>query len=170
LVVMIPATVTTAAGMFNPNIGKEESSDLGFIFHSHPSAADLASKDFYPYILKLSSYFADLHLPDGDIVVDNFSPCVPEMITTISQPKLFVIPNDRDFQRVLADPITFHTHYILEADPEGGLGSLTATAAEFPSLWTTGGGFTKMAHQIAAGGNCPEFRLFHVLRHSNLVS
>ena len=66
----------------------------------------------------MGSYFAGLHLPDGDVVVDNSTHCVPEMITTSSQPKLFVIPNDRDFQRILADPITFHTHYILEADPK----------------------------------------------------
>ena len=166
LVVMIPATVTTAAGMFNPNIGHEESEQLGFIFHSHLSASDRAAKDFYPHVLAMSSYFSGLHLPDGDIVVDNFSPCVPEILTTINQPKLFVIPNDRDFQRILADPITFHTHYILEADPGYDLGSLTAVDSEYPSLWSTGDGFTKMVHQIPAGGTCPEFRLFHVFKHS----
>ncbi len=171
LVVMIPATVTTAAAMFNPHIGNEETHQLGFIFHSpHLSASDRGYQDYYPHVLALSSYLASLHLPDGDIVVDNFSPCVPEILTTISQPKLFVIPNDRDFQRILADPITFHTHYILEADPGHYLGNLTATATEYPGMWSTGDGFTKMVHEFPAGGTCPEFRLFHVLHHSNQVS
>jgi hypothetical protein len=168
LVVMIPATVTTAAAMFNPHIGNEESHQLGFIFHSHLSASDLGYKNFYPQILSLSGYFAGLHLPDGDIVVDNFSPCVPEILTTISQPKLFVIPNDRDFQRILADPITFHTHYILEPDPAAF--PTTATNIEYPGLWRTGDGFTKRVHQFPARGTCPEFRLFRVLGHSTQVT
>ncbi len=171
LVVMIPATVTTTAAMFNPHLGNEETHQLGFIFHSPPlSASDRGYEEFYPHILTLSSYFAGLRLPDGDIVVDNFSPCVPEILTTISQPKLFVIPNDRDFQRILADPITFHTHYILEADPAHYLGNLTATNSEYPSLWSTGDGFTKLVHQFPAGGTCPELRLFRVLGHSNRVT
>jgi len=171
LVVMVPATVTTGAAMFNPHIGNEETHQLGFIFHGpHLSKSDQGYKDFYSQILALSSYFASLHLPDGDIVVDNFSPCVPEIIVTISQPKLFVIPNDRDYQRILADPITFHTHYILDPDPTAYLGSNAETNIEYPTLWGTGAGFTKMVQQFPARGTCPEFRLFRVLGHSNNVT
>jgi hypothetical protein len=168
LVVMIPATVTTASAMLNPNIGSLETQQLGFIFHAHPSASDLENKDYYPQILAMSSYFAGLHLPDGDIVVDNFSPCIPGVLTTISQPKLFVIPNDRDFQRILADPIAFHAHYILEPNPAEF--PVTATNSEYPGLWSTGSDFTKMVHQLPARGLCPEFRLFQVLHHSNQVA
>jgi hypothetical protein len=167
-VVMVPATVTTASAMLNPNIGREESQDLGFIFHAHPTVADRQWQDRRPQILALGRYFASLHLPNGDIVVDNSAGCVPEVITTISQPKLFVIPNDRDFQRILADPITFHTHYILEPNPAEV--PISATNIQYPNLWTTGAGFTAMAHQIPSRGTCPEFRLFRVLHHSNLVS
>ena len=39
------------------------------------------------------------------------------MVITSNQPKVFVIPNDRDFQRTLSDPIAFHTHYLLLPDP-----------------------------------------------------
>ena len=117
LSVMVPATLTTGSAMLNPAIGSEESQQLGFIFHAHPSTYDLEWKARYPQILALSRYFGGLHLPDGDIVVDNSTSCVPEMISTINQPKLFVIPNDRDFQRILADPIVFDTHYILEPNP-----------------------------------------------------
>ena len=78
-----------------------------------------------------------------------------------------MIPNDRDFERILADPITFNAHYILEADPAEA--PETATNIEFPALWSTGGEFTKMVHQFPVAGTCPEFRLFHVLHHSNQV-
>jgi hypothetical protein len=165
LVTMIPATVTTAAAMFNPTIGSEESQQLGFIFHKHPSKSDLAWKERYPTIISLGDYFASLKLPNGDIVVDNSTGCIPEVLTTISQPKLFVIPNDRDFQRVLADPLTFHVHYILEPNPAQT--PITAENIEYPALWKTGGEFSREVHQIPARGTCPEFRLFRVFAHPN---
>jgi hypothetical protein len=165
LVVMIPATTTTASAMFNPNIGAEQEDALGFIFHAHPTADDLLWKARYPHILALGSYFAALRLPDGDIVADNFDVCLPQLLTTISQPKVFVIPNDRDFQRVLADPITFHVHYILEANPAQVPN--TSINVEYPRLWTSRSGFTKMVHNFPSRDTCPAYRLFRVLHHSD---
>jgi hypothetical protein len=167
LVTMIPAGVTTAAAMFNQNIGSEEVQELGFIFLKHPDKAELAWKGRYPAVLALGDYLAGLHFPNGDIVIDNSTQCVPEMLVTVKQPRLFVIPNDRDFQRVLADPISFNVHYILEPDPAST--PITAPNLLYPALWSTGAEFTKMVHQIPARGSCPEFRLFHVLRHSKTV-
>jgi hypothetical protein len=164
LAATVPATVTTGSAMLNPSIGSEELQQLGFIFHSHPTAADLTFKNRYPQELALGNYFASLHLPDGDIVTDNSTGCIPEMLTTISQPRLFVIPNDRDFQRILADPITFNVHYILEPNPTST--PITAANILYPSLWRTGANFSKMVHQIPSRGTCPEFRLFRVIRHS----
>jgi hypothetical protein len=168
LVVMVPAAYTTAKGMLNPSIAREESQDLGFIFHAHPTTADIQWKARRPQILSIGKYFAGLHLPDGDVVVDNSAGCIPEVITTISQPKLFVIPNDQDFQRILADPVTFHVHYILEPNPAQV--PISATNIQYPTLWNTGSGFTRLVHQIPSRGTCPEFRLFHVVRHSGTVS
>ena len=168
LVVMVPTFPTTVSGMLNPHIGIEENLEFGFIVLSHPNASQLEYKDRYPQILSLSRYFDDLHLPNGDVVVDNAVECIPEIITTSSQPKLFVIPNDQDFQRILADPITFHVHYILEPNPK--VVQISAPNIAYPTLWKTGAGFTKVVHQFPAHGTCPEFRLFRVLRHSNTVT
>ncbi len=165
LVLAGPSIVTTAGAMFNPKIGSEESQQLGFIFESHPSASDRQFEKRYPTILKLSSYFTSLKLPNGDIIVDNSTGCVPEMITTSSQPKLFVIPNDRDFKRELSDPLTFHAHYILEPNPAQI--PVTAPNITYSTLWKTGDGFAKSILQIPAQGTCPEFRLFKVIRHPN---
>ncbi len=168
LVAMIPASVKTGAAMFNPKIGVEETRQLGFIFHKHLGPTDLAYKNNFRQILAIDSYLSDLRLPNHDIVVDNFPECVPPILTTISQPKLFVIPNDRDYERTLADPIAFHAHYILEADPAGFPN--TSINLEYPRLWTTGSEFTQMVHNFPSRSACPAFRLFHVLRHSNSVT
>ncbi len=169
LAIMIPTTVSTGSGMLNPQIGVEESQQIGFIFNPRLEANH---REVYPFALAMGGYFEGRHLPDGDVLVDNgdASGCVAQMIVTSSQPKLFVIPNDRNFRRVLADPITFNTRYILVPDPtsiEPG-----AVNIMYPSLWSTGAGFTKMVHQFTAQSTsaCPDFRLFQVLRHSNQVT
>jgi hypothetical protein len=167
LLTMVPAVLTTAAAMFNPNIGPEELQQLGVVFLTHPNKYELSLDQQYPDILKIGDYLASLKLPDGDVLVDNAVPCIPNMITTISQPRLFVIPNNRDFQRVLNDPLTFHDHYILEANPTDA--PVTATNDLYPGLWENGAGFTKKVHTFPALGECPEFRLFKVTQHPNQV-
>ena len=80
---MTPATIATGAAIMNPSIGSEESQQLGFIFHSAFDGAEYRLyKDNYPQVLKVGRYFESLHLPDGDVVVDNFAPCIPALIVT----------------------------------------------------------------------------------------
>jgi len=167
LLVMVPTTISTASGMLNPEVGVEESLQIGYIFKSHPNANDLTYPNAYPQALALGRYFENKHLPNGDVVVDNSVGCMPMVIVTSNQPKLYVIPNDRDFQRILSDPITFHARYILEADPARFPN--TAMNILYPSLWSSGAEFTKMVHQFPSRAACPGFRLFKVLRHSNRV-
>jgi len=85
-------------------------------------------------------------------------------------PKVFVIPNDRDFQRILADPVTFHARYIL-VPPPSGQGSLIATNHQYPSLYASGDNnngqpFATLTHSFTGGGVCPAFRLYHVTQDS----
>lgn len=166
LLVMIPTTLRTGSGMGNPQIGTDESLELGFIFHPGDPRFKLA--EIYPFAQSVDDYLDGRHLPNGDVVVDNAdgTGCVPQMIVLSNQPKLFVIPNDRNFQRVLADPIAFHVHYLLVPTAGGAINLL------YPSLWKTGAGFTKLAHQFTPppGSACTDFRLFRVLGHSNSVS
>lgn len=168
LLLFVPSIPATMSGMMNPHIGIEENQDFGWIFAAHPNASQIDYEGRYPEILSLSSYFDALHLSNGDVVVDNAVECIPETITTSSQPKLFVIPNDQDFQRILADPITFHVQYIWEPNPAQV--AISAPNIAYPSLWKTGDGFAKVVHEFPAHGTCPESRLFRVLRHTNGVT
>ena len=169
LVVMIPTIVSTGTSMLKPKIGVEESQQIGYIFKSHGKQP--TNSEVYSFAQAVDRYLEGLHLPNGDVLVDNADAvgCVPQIIVRSSQPKLFVIPNERVFQRTLADPIVFHTHYLLVPDPSdtnepGAVNNL------YPTLWNTGAGFTKMVHKFQLKSACPDFRLFHVLRHSNSVS
>jgi hypothetical protein len=171
LIVMVPTTLLTGSAILNPQIGVKESQEIGFIFKSHPDAQDLSYNDARPFALEVDGYLESLHLPHGDVLVDNADAtgCVPLMIVASTEPKMFVIPNDQDFQRTLADPIAFHTHYVLVPDPT--VLQPGAVNLAYPTLWKTGGGFATKVHQFQTPSvaACPDFRLFRVLHHSNGV-
>ncbi len=169
IVILLPSSVTTVQGMFNPNVGTEETEFLGYIFHHHLTPEDRRDREDFKGFSTIVSYLANMHLTNGQVVVDNFSICIPQAIVTSPNPRIFVIPNDRDFQRTLADPLTFHAHYILDIAP-GGTGSLNAPNISYPTLWKTGGGFTTMVHNFPSIGECSEYRLFKVTGHPDQAS
>jgi hypothetical protein len=164
VVALGPSVPATAAGMFNPTVGVEELQELGYVFHHPLSEADRNDKEHFDTIQSMGRYLAGLRLPEGDVLVDDSSECVPEVITTVPDPRIFVIPNDRDFQRFLADPLTFGVHYIM-VPPSLGLNVNTATDKLYPSLYDTGAGFATEVHQFPARGLCPAFRLYRIVGH-----
>ncbi len=162
-----PSIPATAAGMWNPNVGWQEMQLLGVpVFHRNLSAVERDFGQHYAHIRELSDYISNLHLPNGQIVVDNFSQCIPETIVNVSNPKVFVIPNDRDYQKTLADPLTFGAHYMLVPDPIG-TNTETSTARTYPSLYQDGGGFARLVHSFHLGFDCGSFRLYRVIKHPN---
>jgi hypothetical protein len=168
-VLIAPSLITTAAGMFNPRVGVEETRVLGYVVHSKPSPLDRGYAQDFQKSQDVASYLAELKLPDGDVVVDNSSPCIPLAIVVSPNPRIFVIPNDRDFQRILADPLTFHANYVL-VPPPSGQGSLTATNRLYPALYSggqdaNGHNFATLVHTFQGAGACPTFRLYRVTEH-----
>ncbi len=164
LVILVPSEVTTIFGMKNPAVGFEETQHLAYIFTKHASAYDESQRYTYPAEEAITNYLVHMHLSNGQVIVDNFSACIPEVLTMSPNPDIFVIPNDRSFQRTLADPLTFHAHYILDVDPSED-GALTAPNTTYPNLWATGDGFTKVAHIFPTRGDCAEFKLLKVTGH-----
>jgi hypothetical protein len=73
-----------------------------------------------------------------------------------------VIPNDRDYQRTLAAPLTFHAHYFL-LPPGGGASAIDSINRAYPNLYENGGGIGKLVKTFPAGGSCGPFRLYRVL-------
>ena len=80
-----------------------------------------------------------------------------------------MITNDRDFQRVLADPLTFGAHYLFVPQPVG-VGLTDALNEEYPTLYAHGAGFAKFVHQFNADGICATYRLYRVTGHNGLTA
>ncbi len=167
LVIVGPSIPSTVKGMLNSVNAPEETQDLGFVFHRKLTAEDISSKDHYAHIVSISRYIGDMHLPNGSVLVDNTVACIPEIIVTSPNAKVFVIPNDRDYLRVLADPLTFHAHFIL-VPYAVGLAAVNAINKEYPGIYKGNQSFVRLDHSFAVGANCPAFRLFRVVTHTGL--
>jgi hypothetical protein len=61
-VVIVPSLVTTAAGMFNPRVGVEETRVLGYVFHAKPSAVDRGYAQNFQKSQDIASFIANLKL------------------------------------------------------------------------------------------------------------
>jgi hypothetical protein len=80
--------------------------------------------------------------------------------TNVHNPRVFVITNDRDFQRILDDPLTFHAHYLLAS-----VGSSNdSVAQQYPNLGE-GTQWATLVHTFPARGFCNQFDLYRVTGH-----
>ena len=159
LIVVAPSIATTAVAMNNPKIGIEESSQLREVFH--PSLYKPPISD--GKLLPIMPYLEHMNLPDGDVVTENAYDCMPTIITRINNPKVFVIDNDSDFQRILADPLTWHAHYIVVPPPAN---TYNAISVQYPTLYKTGAGFARLVRQFPSTAICPTLRLYKVTGHT----
>ena len=158
-----PSVITTATGMLNPKVGIEESFQIGFIVHEKGAETAAQRATSVPML----AYVEHLDLPNGSVVTDeDLAGCATTMIVRSTNPKVFVIPNDTDFQRILADPLTFHAKYMLAPQPIGDNAGIAISTA-YPTLYKDGAGFTTLVKSFPATALCPPYRLYRVTRHSN---
>ena len=102
-------------------------------------------------------------------MADTYGNCTPQIVTSVANSKVFVITNDHDFQRVLADPLTFGAHYLFVPQPVG-VGLTDSLNEEYPTLYAHGAGFAKFVHQFNADGICATYRLYRVTGHHGLTA
>jgi hypothetical protein len=102
-----------------------------------------------------------LHLGHGAIMVDNFEPCVPNLILQSKHPKQFAIPNDEDFIQKMGSPYQAGVRYFLVPAPVG-YGSVDALNKEWPTLYYDGAGLADLVGTVNMTG-CHAFRLYKLI-------
>jgi hypothetical protein len=155
---------STGLGIFAGTVQSSESVELGALFLAHPTKTQVQWTNHFAHIQSIDSYFAKLHVPDGSIVADTYGDCTPQIVTSVPNSKVFVITNDRDFEKVVADPLTFGAHYLLVPQPVG-VGLVDALNERYPTLYANGAGFAKLVHQFPSDGTCAVYRLYRVTGH-----
>jgi hypothetical protein len=166
VVVLLGVSVpSTGRGIFANTVQSSESVELGALFLSHPTKTEVQWTHHYAHIQSIDAYIGNMHLPDGSIVADTYGNCTPQIVTSVPNSKVFVIINDRDFQRVLADPMTFGARYLFVPQPVG-VGLVDALNEQYPTLYANGAGFAKLVHQFNPDGICAPYRLYRVTGHN----
>jgi hypothetical protein len=163
---LLPGMASTYFAMLDPSIGQGETIEyLGPLLHPGHGALDRQARHSFAHVRAIADSLAAMGLGRGDVVVDNQGTCVPNIILAARDPTIFVIPNDRDYQRVLADPLRFGAHYLFVPQPVGINAIADSVTFAYPGLYNDGAGFSHQVRQFAAGGLCPAFRLFLVTGH-----
>jgi hypothetical protein len=158
--VAIPGVATAWTVMHNGIYGSEEYAELTPLWHLGHNVKNAPSV-YYDTTLGVANYIDSLKLKNSSVLVDNADQCVPFIVLLSKHPAQFIIPNDRDFEKTLADPAGFQLKYIL-AIPPTGLGAIDAVNRGDPDLYKNGGGIAQLVKQIG-GGPCPDFRLYKVI-------
>ena len=164
MVVLVPSIPGTAKGMDTIKLAPDILLYYGFIWHKQLDAQDRDAKTNYSAVEAMAHYLDAQHLPNGDVVVDTADNCIPNVVTNVDNPRLFAIHNDRDFQRVLDDPLTFHSHYLMVQG--AGSAQTDAVGEQYPQLGK-GSSWAKLSHVFPARGLCVSFSLYRVIGHPN---
>jgi hypothetical protein len=166
LLLLAPGVLGTGYTMLYSSIASQDQSVFNFALwpnskaaHANPLRTQWAS------VVREASRLDALHLPHGAVMLDNFDPCVPQMILASSHPKQFSIPNDRDFSEKLGSPYQFGVRYFFAA-PARGYTSVDAINVQFPSLYDNGAGIATLVDTIPLEG-CPTYRLYKLLPQSS---
>jgi hypothetical protein len=132
--------------MVNPHTGREEADQVRAIADGYDPT--MAYVQPVQVGAAAARYIDGLGLPDGSIVVD-VAVGFPIVLQS-NHPRQFVITPDRDFQRILADPVTFNARYLLV--PSGsGYSSLDAVGRTYPSMFEDGSGIASLVTQFGSG-------------------
>ena len=153
---------TTAWAMTDHRTGVGEVPELRWVLHpNHLNETDRNTKAVITSSAVIAHRIDAMRLAPGSVVTDTFTPCVSSMLMNSAHPHQFVITSDRDFQQVLADPVTFRAHYLL-LPPPGGYGDLDAVTRAYPSLYDQGAKGARLVTTFHEPG-CPALRLYQVL-------
>lgn len=162
-----PSIPTSAAAMVDRRMAPEESARVGFVFGVETRTNGEGDvRDQFPSVDRMARYLDAKKLDSGSVLMDTFNPCVPSLVLRSERPRQFVITNDRDFERTVADPQLFGVGYIL-VPHSGGIGNLDAINRTYPSLYETGAGLATLEKEFDSAA-CPAFRLYRVPPRSPL--
>jgi hypothetical protein len=146
---------TGLATMRHPLIAREEADALRSILGNDPPTLDpsyvlAAHRDSRAVAAAIDA----LDLSTGTVLLD--SATGNPIVLQSAHPDWFVITPDRDFERVLADPLTFGVRYLVVTRSP-----LDALYRAYPALYASGGGFATLVgdfNERGAGG----WRLYRI--------
>jgi hypothetical protein len=168
LAIGVAGLVTTSLAMWDRRLGSVDRGALEWIANGGPqNAGERSEKLRVASAQTIAAELDRLHLASGDVVVDTNTPCVSLVLMNLQHPHIFVIPSDRDWEQRLADPVIFHSHYLLIPPRLGTQFDVDNVRRSYPGLYESGGSLAKLVKEFHTA-SCPKFRLYRVLHSPDL--
>lgn len=152
-------------GMGRPRYAPQEYA-LEAIVHPQPDSTDAVTEAeqriarTFATERRISRYLDDLDLPDSSVVVDTVYGFA--VVAASRKPKMFVLPSDPDFVRILNDPSARGVRYLL-AVPPAGRGRSDTLNKRYPTLYDNGADVATLELEIPNDGDGqPDWRLYRV--------
>lgn len=109
---------------------------------------------------RIAEYLDNLGLPESSVITDTVYGFA--VVVASDRPKMFVVPSDPDFTRLLNDPSAHGIEYLL-AVPPTGRGVSDALNQRYPTLYETGADIATLELEIPNDGDSqPTWRLYRV--------
>jgi len=156
VLVALPHSVQT---LFQPALAREEAPQLTGLI-AGDAAVPNARRQFLAGA-QVARYLDERALPAGSVVVD-VAIGFPIVLQS-TNPHQFVITPDRDFDRVVADPLVFGTHFILVPNAQG-YAAFDAVGRAHPELYKNGAGMATLVREFSGGDASSTWRLYEVTR------
>jgi hypothetical protein len=145
------------------NLAREQAAMLEAVFDRRGATqTSILSLNQFKAEKPIADYLASLHPGKGGVLIDSFHGYI--VTTQAADLKMFVITSDRDFQQVVADPVTFHVKYIVVPDPVHG--SLDAINTAYPTLYDSGAGIATLLREFKVDDNLSTWRVYQVIESS----
>lgn len=161
VLVIFTGWVTTARGMLDPEVGVQEHQIASLVM---PARDVLAERDVlrtFETERRVARYLDRLDLPKGAVLVDVLFGF--DIVVASTNPEQFVIPSDRDFPQVLADPVSRGVQYLLTI-PDDGRGSVDAINKRFPGIFEGTNPIGHLRMEALNDGAGPDWRLYEVVK------
>ncbi len=162
---MALCVVVAGWGMNQPRYAPQEYA-LGSVLHPDPDSIDPVTEReeriarTFSTERRIARYLDDLDLPDSSVIVDTVYGFA--VVAASRKPKMFVLPSDPDFVRILNDPSTRGAKYLL-AVPPTGRGRADTLNKRYPTLYDNGADVATLELEIPNDGDGqPNWRLYRV--------
>ncbi|MCX6055303.1 MAG: hypothetical protein NTZ74_10395 [Chloroflexi bacterium] len=129
--IMAITCITTTYAMFNPNIGKEESSLVSAFLPGGKVSADETRS--YAAAKAVDQFLKTNDINNDPVLVDSFQGFA--IILYADNPNIFVKTQDLDFKTALRDPIKYGIKWVLVPKPDESLRYSEWLYRTYPSIW-----------------------------------
>jgi hypothetical protein len=165
-VVVLSSFMATTAAVASARLAPTDQPVVSQLFHSTSSAKTLTYTDLLDSGASMAHAIDKYGLASGSIAMDTFD-CGFMVLLNSANPHQFVITSDRDFERIVADPVAFHVPYVLVPDADTGIDAISVAHPGIFNGGTVDGFDTKVIATFHTPA-CPDYRLIQIVNDQGL--